>query len=191
MIGRDSAPDALEPRIGWRVWDAVDLDGALRLCSLAFWSIWIPRRPVLAVCRRTLIDQRAGIPDHGAPEAFCTCGIYATETAHDAVEFSRRFVRRADTVHRVLGRVSLWGAVVECEAGWRGERAYPVSLIVNGWTRDRGLRGRLRPEAQHGPERIAVELEEYGVPVDLVHVRSDRALVGLLERGADDARENG
>ncbi len=185
MIVGGTAPDGLEPLVGWRIWDVVDLDGSLRLCSLAFWSIWIPRRPALAVCRRTLIDRRAGIPDHDAPAERCTCGIYATTTPRGAVSFARQFTRRRDTVQRVLGRVALWGAVVESELGWRGAHAYPESVIVNGWIRDRGLRGRLDPTTRRPAEEIAIGLEDYGVPIDLVHVPSDKALVELLERGAE------
>jgi hypothetical protein len=177
------APDAIDPRVGWRVWDVVELDGSLRLCSLAFWSIWLPRRPAVAACRRSLVDRRAGIPDHDAPDERCTCGIYATATPRAAVDFSRQSPRRSDTIVRVLGRVSLWGSVVEGTAGWRGAEGYPESLIVNGWTRGRGLRGRLGPSSRRPPEEIALALEEYGIPVDLVHVRNDRALVEMLERG--------
>jgi hypothetical protein len=176
------APDQLDPVVGWRVWDVVELDGHLRLCSLTFWSVWLPGRPALAACRRPLVDRRAGIPDHDAPAASCTCGIYATTSAHGAVEFSRRFARRRDTVHRVLGRVTLWGTVVECESGWRASRAYPESLVVRAPTGRGFLSGRLR---QHEParpaEEIAVALAEYGAPVDVVAASNDAKLVEALE----------
>ena len=34
----------------------------------------------------------------------------------------------AHVIGRLLGQVALWGKVVECERGWRAERAYPVGL---------------------------------------------------------------
>src|SRR3989304_558184 len=48
----DRAPDAITPIQGWRVWDVVALEHPLRLCSLAFWSIWPPREQMQATCRR-------------------------------------------------------------------------------------------------------------------------------------------
>ena len=176
------APDQLDPVVGWRVWDVVELDGRLRLCSLTFWSVWLPGRPVLAACRRPLVDRRAGIPDHDAPAASCTCGIYASTSAHGAVEFSRRFVRRRDTVHRVIGRVALWGTVVECESGWRASHAYPESLIVRAPTARGFLAGRLsRHQPVRPAEEIAVALAEYGTPVEIVAARNDTMLVEALE----------
>ena len=34
------------------------------------------------------------------------------------------------TVCRILGEVTLWGHVVETEAGWRASHAYPLRLYV-------------------------------------------------------------
>jgi len=177
----ERAPDQLDPFTGWRVWDVVELDGQLRLCSLTFWSVWLPGRPVLAACRRTLVDRRAGLPDHEAPSPGCTCGIYGADSARAAIAFSRRFARRRDVVDRVLGQVSLWGTVVECEAGWRAERAYPASLVVRAPVGQSLLRRRLGVRPCRPAEEIAAALGAYGVPVDLVAARNDRLLVEAIE----------
>lgn len=176
------APDELEPRTGWRVWDVVELDGALRLCSLAFWTIWLPRQEAVALCRRSLVDAGlAGLPPHDAPRERCTCGIYATRTAAHVLAYSRGVRRRRDTVHRVVGQVSLWGTVIECEGGWRASTAYPSALYVPA-ARPRSFRlarGLVRPALP--VEEIARALSAYGVPVEVVDCAGERELARLLE----------
>jgi hypothetical protein len=46
-------------------------------------------------------------------------------------------------IHYALGRVSLWGSVIECERGWRASYAYPAALYVA--TRSVARRPRLTP----------------------------------------------
>jgi hypothetical protein len=63
------------------------------------------------------------------------------------------------SLHRVIGRVSLWGSVIEGGLGWRGSSAYPSHIYVpthreNGQRVDAG--------------RIALGLAEYGIPVEIV-----------------------
>jgi hypothetical protein len=175
------APDTLEPFVGWRVWDVVELDGRLRLCSLSFWTIWVPGQATGAVCRRALVDlHRSGILDHPAPHPRCTCGIYATARASHVLTYARQFRRRADAAHRIAGRVRLWGTVVECEGGWRGELAYPAALFVPTGRRRRWRSGRIAPPGRP-VERVADGLRDYGVPVEIVDCATDRELAELLE----------
>jgi hypothetical protein len=176
------APDELVPRSGWRVWDVVELDGALRLCSLAFWTIWLPRHEATALCRRALVDSGVGgLPPHDAPQASCTCGVYATRTALQALTYSRSVRRRRDTVHRIAGRVSLWGTVIECENGWRATHAYPAALFVpTARPRRFGFgHGLVRPSLP--VEEIATRLGGYGVPVEIVDCSGTRGLAQALE----------
>ena len=174
-------PDMFVPSVGWRVWDVVELDGELRLCSLSFWTIWLPGHATRAVCRRALVDlHRSGFVDHPAPHPYCTCGIYATLTAAQVIAYARPFPRRSDAMHRVVGRVRLWGDVVECDGGWRGEHAYPSALFVPtgralGWRR-----GRIAPPSAP-VERVALGLAAYGVPVEIVDCMTDRELAARLE----------
>ena len=73
---------------------------------------------------------------------------------------------------RVIGEVSLWGSVVECERGFRASHAYPKRIFIP--TDADGRRGRL--------DELAVSLCEYGVPVELLpvrHVEAGRMLVQL------------
>ncbi len=176
------APDAIEPILGWRVWDVVTLEHELRLCSLAFWSIWIPREEIHATCRRSLIDAAlTGLPAHAAPQPRCSCGIYAARTAKHVLDFSRQVRRRFDTVHRVAGRAALWGSVVEGDDGWRASHAYPASIVVPTF-RPRSFRLTRRIAAPAvAVEQIALGLSGYGVPVEVVDAADERELARLLE----------
>ena len=68
----------------------------------------------------------------------------------------------------VIGTVSLWGDVLECERGWRAAFAYPSRLFV--------------PLGFPGAAEQAVGLEDYGVPVELLDTQS---LVDALDDVAE------
>lgn len=163
-----SAPDLLEAVIGWRVWR---IDARHRLRSALRDELWEPRRPLVAACE----------VDHAAPDQRCDCGIYAVRRP----EHARAYLvgrNRPEAVHRVLGRVALWGRVVECEQGWRAQYAYPARI----WVPDCAEAGSVAPPANRGAcgaeagsvagkacgapgaFEIAFELGRYGVPVELV-----------------------
>lgn len=180
------APDAIEPAVGWRVWDVVPLDGSYRLCSLAFWTIWLPQRAATAACRRVLVDRSwSRLPDHEAPSANCTCGIYATQTAQQVLEYAKQFRPRADTAHRVVGRVSLWGTVIECAGGWRASLAYPSAIFVpTARGRRVPLSGRL-PTPRRPVEELALALGVYGVPVEIVDCWTRAELTTALQGPAE------
>jgi hypothetical protein len=89
--------------------------------------------------------------------------------------------RRSDTVHRVAGRVSLWGLVVEGDGGWRASHAYPATIDVPTF-RPRSLRPARRLARPALPvEEIALGLTDYGVPVEIVDCANERELAKLLE----------
>ena len=79
--------------------------------------MWEPGRPLAAACPH----------GHPAPALECACGIYATRKPEAALVY---LTGRDEpgVVGRVLGRVALWGLVVEGEHGWRAELAYPAAL---------------------------------------------------------------
>ncbi|MGZ8600645.1 MAG: hypothetical protein ACXWX6_10660, partial [Actinomycetota bacterium] len=74
---------------------------------------WPPRLPVAAECAKRR--------HHHVPGLDCTCGIHAT-LATD------RLRRTRDPA--VLGRVALWGRVLEHEHGFRAEQGYPQRLAL-------------------------------------------------------------
>lgn len=59
----------------------------------------------------------------------------------------------------MLGRVALWGTVVECERGFRASSAYPVALYVPVGRGSNALRRALD---------LAAGLRRYRVPVELL-----------------------
>jgi hypothetical protein len=180
--GWDHAPDLIEPIVGWRVWDVVDSDGELLLSSLCFRATWPPGRAMLASCRRSTFNLgRSRLPGHRAPEATCSCGIYAVESSDRALPYLSRLFRGGPrTVHRVVGPVALWGTAVEGTRGWRSSHAYPRALYVpTGRLTLRGLiHGVWRPS--RSVEEIAFGLTHYGVPIEIVDAGTARELAPLL-----------
>jgi hypothetical protein len=116
-------PDAVGVVVGWRSWRIALADGAPRLrpmtrigtCAGAWWP---PTRSLDAVCRMC---------GHHAPDMFCSCGVYATDSFAELDELG--FVDRAGNAVAV-GTVALWGVVVQSERGWRAEHAYPRQVWV-------------------------------------------------------------
>jgi hypothetical protein len=154
-----AAPDVAGVVEGWRVWLVARRRGEVRLAGVVYKAVWPPGEPLVAECLRRsgrLVARARGRWPHAAPGAGCTCGIYATqlERVLPYLEDDPYDVAPA----RVLGRVALWGTVVECERGWRASHAYPSRLLVAlGDTRSRIDGGAL-----------ALDLTAYGVPVEIV-----------------------
>ena len=74
-------------------------------------------------------------PEHGAPNSDHDCGIYACREREDA----ERLIEQLDGRGRLptaLGRVSLWGRVIENTGGWRAQFAYPYDLELFGGSRE-------------------------------------------------------
>jgi hypothetical protein len=157
------APDYIEPVVGWRVWAVSSSDAGLRLRSLMVDATWPTGRPFVARCRdrrhRLRRVWRAEPSAHEPPEWSCDCGIYATREIADAVRYAKSYGDRHWTVlHRVVGRVSLWGSVLEYTDGWRAALAYPLELLVP----------RVGPVQSPGAEAVADALADYGVRVEVV-----------------------
>lgn len=161
-----TAPDYSEPLSAWRLWEVENLDSDPRLRSLYRDSFWPVGAPLEARCeaQRLRLSRR---PRHAAPTETCTCGIYGAPF---------ELIRRKLAVDRslppgclfVIGTVSLWGDVLECERGWRAAYAYPGRLFV--------------PLGFPGAAHQAVGLEDYGVPVELLDTET---LVDALDHVAE------
>lgn len=175
------APDYLEPVEGWRVWAVVGRDGSLRLRSLFFDLLWEHGAPASAVCLHRRFPLRLpGRPrrnGHSAPDERCSCGIYATSRQSALLSYLEGTSAVHGEVWRVFGRVALWGDVVECEAGWRAQTAYPTCIYVP-WTRPR-FRGYREPADLDG---VREELRGYGVPVEFAS--ADEETLRLLSPAA-------
>ena len=150
-----AAPDYAGALIGWRVWCVFRRGDELRLASVIADDVWPSGSALVASCRaHELPSSRLVRPDrsrHGAPHEACTCGIYAARDAA-AVWTYLRGRDDADTVARVLGRVLLWGRVVEHESGWRAERAYPLELHTGDAALLRRLHSRIAAPVRTMPQ---------------------------------------
>lgn len=156
----NGAPDYAEPFVGWRVWSVAEADDTFRLRSVVFDAVWPVRERMSARClrRRIRLPWRRGETAHAAPVEPCSCGIYASTLQRLASYLDCEFERRR--FHRVLGQVSLWGSVVECQQGWRASFAYPARLYVPTHRTD--------GSEIADTEELAFALADYGVPVELL-----------------------
>jgi hypothetical protein len=105
-----------EPVLAWRAWALTGRrDGTeLLLRPVAGRSRpWRPREPAEAACKHARL--------HAAPNVDCSCGLHATHEAG--------ILRRTRTP-AVLGRVALWGRVIEHDLGYRAEFGYPQLLAL-------------------------------------------------------------
>jgi hypothetical protein len=163
-----AAPDYVEPVVAWRAWKTVRRNGEWRLSSIFAptpRALWSPRVCLTAECLAWRPPWEWLRPRHEAPDPTCECGIYATSL--DALyEFlTPSLIATSGGRHVVLGRVSLWGTVVECDRGWRAALAYPERLFVPA------LAWRTVDQAAS----VARDLERYDVPVQLVSGRLEDA----------------
>jgi hypothetical protein len=170
------APDYAAALVGWRSWAAVEDKSGLVLRSVVYESRWPPGERLVAACHHQpgsrLLARLLRLEPHEAPDEGCQCGIYAACAPDLALPYLGRLglVRRAKSA--LIGRVALWGRVIECERGWRGAFAYPTHLYV---LRARASR-RERPDARELACRLAV----YRVPVQVVEACTMEALLDDL-----------
>ena len=158
----DVAPDYVDPVLGWRVWRVVKCKGQYLLASLFNNVVWVPGEALDARCFAII-----RLPRHTSPDLKCHCGVYAAR--REAIDWE--LIGRRALTPLVVGRVSLWGPVVEAERGWRAEHGYPERLFVPC----------IRPSLRDRDVRIAQSLDAYGVPVKTVLVDRAAALMPVLD----------
>ncbi|MEO8476747.1 MAG: hypothetical protein ABI572_06810 [Actinomycetota bacterium] len=110
-----SVERSTEPIVAWRSWALTGRgDGShLLLRPVAGRAhAWRPREIATATCKRRGVL-------HEAPAIGCRCGLHASQTLD---------ILRKTKCPAVLGRVALWGRVVEHELGYRARFAYPQRL---------------------------------------------------------------
>jgi hypothetical protein len=123
-----------EPIVGWRTWTVVgtrDGTDAWLLPIAGTGKPWPFRVPVSAECARRRWHRVPGID--------CTCGIHATRST----ELLRRTRNPA-----AIGRVALWGRVLEHLHGYRAEHGYPqrLALVCALCLWQRGAEGSAAPD---------------------------------------------
>ena len=149
-------PDLIAPILGWRAWQVVEEDGELLLSSVVFPLLWLPGEEARAECHPG---------PHTAPQRHCVCGLYAGATALHAEPYLDGYNHLIGATPVVLGRVAVWGTVIECADGWRASHAYPHELFVP-------VRGVSRE-----PDELRLALARYRVPVELLDCEPRRGVV--------------
>lgn len=144
LIRFPEAEHQQEPILGWRLWRLRRNEGGeLRLTPTTPRSDWEPGVALRARCsgahtRLYMVFNPELEATHRSPEPGCTCGVHAMA---DLGRLTRSMTRAS-----VVGRIAMWGRVLEHAKGWRAELAYPSRLrLVCWWCR--GLRHRAEPAA--------------------------------------------
>lgn len=134
----ERVPDYVEVITAWRAWDVKIANGKPHLVALGKSHVWEPKKIMQAECAASsvwwqqmvapqIFAQKQSTPEpvkHTAPQMDCTCGIWAFKDLDKLVGVVGSDYDQV----RVLGKVSLWGTVVETENGYRAEKAYPSEL---------------------------------------------------------------
>ena len=140
------AQTSIEPILGWRVWQVDPRPGQARLRSWSQSAEWPAARRMEAGCR-PLFGLGWRSRGHGAPQPGHSCGIYAFRERGDAEKLLAELGPVGPAAGRLaaaIGRVSLWGRVIENTGGWRAEFAYPYDVVVCGGNRSLAAQLRAR-----------------------------------------------
>ena len=159
----NAAPDLVAPIEGWRTWLVATDRGEPRLRSVVRGDRWEPRQRFVAVCPDACGSVAIG--PHAPPSAGCTCGVHAARVRSEAAGHLAPPSRRTGVA--AIGRVALWGGVIEGDFGWRASFAYPVRLELVAWRDDPDVAADL-DWARRSLER------SYGVPVAVGIAHFDR-----------------
>ena len=125
---------SIEPILGWRIWHVDPAPGGPRLRSWAHSVPWPAGRRMEAHCR-SILGLALPAWSHSAPRRGHACGIYALREREPAAAMLHEVGEAGPDFNRLpaaLGRVSLWGKVVENTGGWRAQFAYPYDLTLFG-----------------------------------------------------------
>ena len=109
-------PDRVEPITAWRAWKVFNDAGSWKLKAVGMTGVWEPRKAMEAICG-------ASKEKHPAPGYGCECGLWSFTTLDDLVPALENY-----TDLKVIGKVAVWGRVIECEHGFRSSHAYPTEL---------------------------------------------------------------
>lgn len=128
-------PDHFEAITAYRAWGVWD-NGLLT--GQAHPEVWPPYQTLQARCSHIGKSSSAGahIRDGvflDAPIQLCSCGIYSLKD-REAAECRTAMVMHfslMDGRPQVWGKIRIWGRVIEHEAGYRSEFAYPEEIYCS------------------------------------------------------------
>jgi hypothetical protein len=129
--------------IGWRVWLYMEgdlLKSVTRRTNDGPYPIWPPGEPMT-----------------GEPGDYDRAGVHAWKTKREALEYNNGW--------GILGRVALWGSVVEHERGYRAEYGKIVSIdYINLWGIGTGTARTKNDESRAMDQATLIRLRKvYGV----------------------------
>lgn len=156
VAGEVAVPDSTQLAIGWRAWGIDPNDESATLMSVTHTGPWTPRQPMEATCDKST-GRGNGVKreGHEVPDEQCSCGLYSAKTLDHLMSMTyHRYDAEKHGMYHVIGKVKLWGKVIEGSQGWRAQIGYPSELFVpfEAW-------------------RLAPRLERaYGVPVRLKNI---------------------
>lgn len=201
LFGAFEPETSTDPVLGWRAWRLHRTEeGDLRIAPTTPRSDWQPRIAIHATCsgshtREYMVYNPHLAKFHRSPEPGCTCGVHA-------IKDPARLARAGRSV-AVVGRVAMWGRVIEHSKGYRAEFAYPSRLrLVCSWCLFRGRlpavpnrvleRGEwLRPvceEHAHRPSAVGTGLEVDAVQQSLLDTYGIEVLPAETFRPLDERR---
>ena len=108
----------------WRAWKIDEGNGPVLHSLVRDWQ-WPARQKVHAVCHREEMGWGSSHRGEGIPDVNCSCGFWATKNRLSA---QRPQVHSRYLKGIVVGKVALWGDIIEHEEGFRAQFAYPLSL---------------------------------------------------------------
>ncbi|MBI3273565.1 MAG: hypothetical protein HYZ69_00300 [Candidatus Colwellbacteria bacterium] len=164
-------PGILEPITAWRAWNVRNFGLNYYLTALSQFagrSLW--RAPFQANC-----FWASAFSGHGnIPSDICGCGFYGCKTLFKLLRQVYPPLTAHGDIFCAVGKVTMWGKVLEYEGGYRAEFAKPISLWVfhdqKGNLRIiQNMRQGLELEYQITPQLYPVRRRE-----DIFRIRKDR-----------------
>lgn len=101
----------------WRVWMSASGPSLHSVAASATLGEWVPGEVMEARCGYREMTPTACVCE-SCPGDDNLCGIYAYKEAPSSVQHAMG----------VVGQVALWGTVIEHDAGFRGQYAYPLNF---------------------------------------------------------------
>ncbi len=125
MLGWMRVPDAMEPVVGWRCWRVRDSPEGFALTSACRPVRWEPGRPLEASCEACHGAARARVHLRHLRRRGASASACLPPAAREGGGPDPHPAILGYDIVMAVGLAALWGAVIECEWGWRGAVRLP------------------------------------------------------------------